>query len=93
MPQSAQSDGSPHREGMIQMKHKVTVKVETKKHFLGIPYHVTEKKRIEVDGKTYRKMKRDEQERQQRKRELDQELLAAGEYLMWEEELADLLDR
>ena len=75
------------------MKHKVTVKVETKKHFLGIPYHVTEKKRIEVDGKTYRKMKRDEQERQQRKRELDQELLAAGEYLMWEEELADLLDR
>ena len=46
------------------MKHKVTVRVEAKKHFLGIPYTVSEKKRIIVDGKTYRRMKQEEQERQ-----------------------------
>ena len=43
------------------MKHKVTVHVETKKRFLGIPYTVTEKKHITVDGRTYRQMKRDRQ--------------------------------
>ena len=36
------------------MKHKVMVRVETKKHFLGIPYTASEKKRITVDGKTYK---------------------------------------
>ena len=45
------------------MKHKVTVEVETRKHFLGIPYKSTEKKRIIVDGKTYRKMKQEERDR------------------------------
>lgn len=41
------------------MKHQVTVKVETKKHFLGIPYRTTEKKHLVVDGKTYWKMQKD----------------------------------
>ena len=43
------------------MKHRVTIETETKKHFLGIPYTATEKKHIMVDGKTYRKMKREQQ--------------------------------
>ncbi len=43
------------------MKHKVTVEVEKTKHFLGIPYKVTEKEHLVVDGKTYREMKRKEQ--------------------------------
>ena len=40
------------------MKHRVTVEVETRKCFLGIPYKATEKKKVTVDGKTYRKMKK-----------------------------------
>ena len=65
------------------MKHRVTVEVKTKKHFLGIPYTATEKKRIEVDGKTYRKMKQEEQDR--RLRELD-ETAAAALVVLEEEE-------
>lgn len=63
------------------MKHTVTVEVETKKHFLGIPYKTTEKKRITVDGKTYRKMKKEEKD-----------CLAFQETLegLWEEEMAYL---
>ena len=64
------------------MKHRVTVEVQTKKHFLGIPYTVTEKKRIEVDGKTYRKMKQEEWDR--RWAEADQ--AAAAMVLLEEEE-------
>ena len=67
------------------MKHKVTVEVKTKKHFLGIPYETAEKKRITVDGKTLRKMKKKDQEDLQ-------ELAAAGELLMWEEEIAEMLE-
>ncbi len=44
------------------MKHKVTVETERTKHFLGIPYKVTEKEHLVVDGKTYREMKRKEKE-------------------------------
>lgn len=68
------------------MKHRVTVEVETKKHFLGVPYKTTEKKRILVDGKTYRKMKQKERE------QADQtaaEALAFAAVAM-EEELTDL---
>lgn len=75
------------------MKHRVTVEVEKKKHFLGIPYMVTEKQRIDVDGKTYRKMKREEREREQEEEDRLAEMAIVGEYLMWEEELADWLDR
>ena len=75
------------------MKHRVAVKVERKKHFLGIPYTVTEKQKIEVDGKTYRKMNREEQESKQAEADRLAEMAVVGEYLMWEEELADWLDR
>ena len=75
-----------------RMKHRVTVEVEKKKHFLGIPYTVTEKQKIEVDGKTYRKMKREEREREQEEEDRLAEMAVVGEYLMWEEEIADLLD-
>lgn len=75
------------------MKHRVTVEVEKKKHFLGIPYTVTEKQKIEVDGKTYRKMKWEEREREQAEENRLAEMAVVGEYLMWEEELADWLDR
>jgi len=63
------------------MKHRVTVEVETRHHFFGIPYTTTEKKDILVDGRTYRKMKHDEKDRE-----------AAHEALegLWEEEMADL---
>ena len=64
------------------MKHRVTVEVETKKRFLGIPYTVTEKKRIEVDGKTYRKMKQAEQDRQLR----EADAAAAAALVVLEEE-------
>ena len=67
------------------MKHRVTVKVETKKHFFCIPYTVTEKKHIMVDGKTYRKMKREEREKEARKAK---EALARE--AIWEEEMVDL---
>ncbi len=66
------------------MKHSVTVEVETKKRFLGIPYAVTEKKRIMVDGKTYRKMKQEEFDRQ--RAEAD-EAAAAALTVLEEEEL------
>lgn len=68
------------------MKHRVTVQVETKKHFLCIPYKAVEKKHITVDGKTYRKMRREEQERQ---RGAENEALACAA-VVWEEEMADL---
>lgn len=42
------------------MKHKITYYVETKKKgFLGISRKVREKKVAYVDGKTYRKLKRE----------------------------------
>ena len=75
------------------MKHRVMVEVGKKKRFLGIPYTVTEKQKIEVDGKNYRKMKREERERKQAKTDRLAEMAVVGEYLMWEEELADWLDR
>lgn len=68
------------------MKHRITVEVETKKHFLGIPYKTTEKKRIMVDGKTYRKMK--QEERKEAERRADEALACAA--VVWEEEMADL---
>lgn len=64
------------------MKHRITVEVKTKKRFLGIPYTVTEKKRIEVDGKTYRKMKQAEQDRQLR----EADAVAAAALVVLEEE-------
>ena len=64
------------------MKHRVTVEVETKKRFLGIPYTSTEKKRIVVDGKTYRKMKQAEQDRQLR----EADAAAAAALVVLEEE-------
>lgn len=75
------------------MKHRVTVEIERKRHFLGIPYTMTEKQKIEVDGKTYRKMKQEERKRKQEEENRLVETAVAGEYLMWEEELADWLDR
>lgn len=75
------------------MKHRVKVEVEKKKHFLGFPYTVTEKQKIEVDGKTYRKIKREEQERKQAGADRLAEIAVVGEYLMWEEEMTDWLDR
>ena len=48
-------NGSEEASGV---KHRITVEVETKRHFLGIPYTATEKKHITVDGQTYRKMKK-----------------------------------
>ena len=68
------------------MKHKVTVQVETKKHFLGIPYKAVEKKSITVDGKTYRKMQQEEQER---RRLAEDEALACA-MIVWEEEMVDM---
>lgn len=68
------------------MKHKVTVEVETKKRFLGIPYTTTEKKRIAVDGKTYREMKRAELERQN----AEADAAAAVALVVLEEEFVDL---
>ncbi len=42
------------------MKHKITYYVETtKRGFLGFSKKVREKRVIYVDGKTYRKLKRD----------------------------------
>ena len=68
------------------MKHRVTIETETKKHFLGIPYTATEKKIIMVDGKTYRKMKREQQEAETRKAA---EMLACAVVVL-EEEMVDL---
>ena len=73
------------KEG-IGMKHRVMVETETRKHFLGIPYTATEKKHIMVDGKTYRKMKQDEQDEAARR--ADEALACAA--VVWEEEMADL---
>ncbi len=68
------------------MKHRVTVEMETKKHFLGIPFKTTEKKHIMVDGKTYRKMKREE--RREAEHRANETLACAA--VVWEEEMADL---
>ncbi len=68
------------------MKHAVTVEVEMKKHFLGIPYKTTGKKRIMVDGKTCRRMKKEEQ----RRAELQAEEALACAAVIREEEMAEL---
>ena len=68
------------------MKHRVTLEVETKKHFLGIPYKTREKKRIIVDGKTYRRMKQEER----KKAEWQAAEALACAAVLWEEEMADL---
>ena len=65
------------------MKYRVTVEVETKKRFLGIPYTAVEKKRIDVDGKTYRKIKQEERDRQLREQD---EAIAAALVVLEEEE-------
>ena len=69
------------------MKHRVTVETKTKKHFLGIPYTATEKKHIMVDGKTWQKMKREQQEAENRKAD---EALACATIVL-EEELVDII--
>ena len=71
------------------MKHRVMVEVETKKRFLGIPYTTVEKKQIEVDGKTYRKMKAEERNKDRNRQPADEEIIAAR-YLICEEELAEI---
>ena len=68
------------------MKHRVTVEVETKHRFLGIPYTTAEKKHITVDGKTYREMKREE--RDCRLAEADE--AAAAALVVFEEEYVDM---
>ena len=73
-------------KGENRMKHRVTVDVETRKHFLGIPYTATEKKHIMVDGKMYRKMKKEEQEKRARR----EDEVAAAALVVLEEEIADL---
>lgn len=70
------------------MKHKVTVQMEKKHRFLGIPYTTTEKKRIIVDGKTYRKMKREERAGKATG-PTDEEIMACA-LVELEEEMADL---
>ena len=56
------------------------------KRFLGIPYTSTEKKHMTVDGKTYRRMKREE--RDEAARRADE--AAAAALVVWEEELVDI---
>ncbi len=56
------------------MKHRITVEEKTRKHFLGIPYTVTEKKQVMVDGKTYRRMK----EMEHKNREAEEALACAA---------------
>lgn len=68
------------------VKHRVTVEVETKKRFLGMPYTAREKKHIMVDGKTYRKMRKAEKEEAARRE--DEALACAAAVL--EDEIADL---
>lgn len=68
------------------MKHKVTMETETKKYFLGIPYTVTEKQTLIVDGKTYKKMKQEERDRRLRQ----EDELAACAAMVCEEELVEL---
>lgn len=68
------------------MKRRITVEVETKRRFLGIPYTVTEKKKVTVDGKTYREMKRAERDRELA--EADE--AAAAALVIWEEEMVDM---
>ena len=64
------------------MKHMVMVEVETKKRFRGIPYTAVEKKRIEVDGNTYQKMRQEERDRHLR----EQDKATAAALLVLEEE-------
>lgn len=73
-------------EEMRIVKHRVTVEVKEKRHFLGIPYTATEKKHIMVDGKTYRKMKKEEQEAEARRADE----AAAAALIVLEEEMVDL---
>ena len=68
------------------MKHRVTVETETRKHFPGVPYTATEKRHIMVDGKTCRKMKREEREAEACRADE----AAAAALVVLEEETADL---
>ena len=84
-------------EEMRAVKHRMTVEMKEKKHFLGIPYTATEKKHVMVDGKTYRKMKREERDRELRavRESRDAEDRKAAEALacaaiVLEEEMVDL---
>ena len=69
------------------MKHRVTVTVKEKRRFLGIPYTTSKKKRITVDGKTYRRMEEEERARQEKR---SKEALACVE--IWEEEMIDSIN-
>ena len=71
------------------MKHRVTIEMETKKHLLGIPFKVKEKRHIMVDGKTYREIKRKVQWQRQKSGPTDDEVAAAA-LIVFEEEMVDL---
>lgn len=71
------------------MKHRVKVKVKTREADLfGIKHDVIREQYIYVDGKTWRQIKR-----QEKNRPLTDDEIAAAHLIIWEEELADILDR
>lgn len=69
-------------EKAINIVLPVTVEVESRKHFLGVPCTVKEKQRIIVDGKTYREMKQEERDR---RRAAGDEVAAAALIILEEE--------
>ena len=67
---------------------KVNIEVQRKGPF-GIPYKTTQEKYIMVDGKTYRRMKKEEQTRLKEVGLSDDEILTCAA-VVWEEEMAEL---
>ena len=67
------------------MKHRVKVDVVTERRGLFGKRPVVEHKTVTVDGRTYRKMKREERDRQR----AQGDAMAAAAMILFEEEMAE----
>ena len=75
------------------MKHKVKVDVVTEKPGLFGTKKVVEKQTITVNGREYRKLKKEQFRKEKENRELTEQQRLAALYLMWEEELSDIFEK
>ena len=72
------------------MKHRVKLDVVTEKPGFFGPKKVVERKTIIVNGRDYRKLKREQFRKEKANKELTEQQRLAALYLIWEEEMADM---
>jgi len=72
------------------VKHRVKLDVVTEKPGFFGPKKVVERKTITVNGRDYRKLKREQFRKEKANKELTEQQRLAALYLIWEEEMADM---